>query len=74
MSAGNSSPSDTFVIRDGDNGHDRITNFEPGEPDIVRFDMAEMSSFQDVLDRITVSGSDTIITYDNGFTLRLQKR
>lgn len=70
MSAGNNSTTDTFVIRDGD-GNDTITDFDPGEPDIIRFDMAEMSTFQDVLDRMTVDGDDVIITYDNGSTLRL---
>lgn len=70
MSAGNSSPSDTFVIRDGD-GNDTITDFDPPEPDIIRFEMAEMSTYQDVLDRMTQDGSDTIITYDNGSTVRL---
>lgn len=71
MSAGNGSTTDTFVIRDGD-GNDTITDFDPFEPDIVRFDMAEMSTYQDVLDRISLDGPDTIITYDNGSTLRLQ--
>ncbi len=70
MSAGNSSPSDTFVIRDGD-GNDTITDFDPPEPDVIRFDMAEMSTYQDVLDRMTQDGSDTIITYDNGSSVRL---
>lgn len=71
MTAGSSSPSDTFVIRDGD-GNDTITDFDPFEPDTVRFDMSEMSTYQDVLDRISTDGSDTVITYDNGSTLRLQ--
>ncbi len=70
MSAGNSSPCDTFVIRDGD-GNDTITDFDPPEPDIIRFDMDEITSFQDVLDRISMDGSDTVITYDNGSTTRL---
>ncbi|MEP1536763.1 MAG: Hint domain-containing protein [Paracoccaceae bacterium] len=71
LSAGDFSTTDTFVIRDGD-GNDTITDFDPPEPDIVRFDMDEMSTFQDVLDRITTDGPDTVITYDNGSTLRLQ--
>ncbi|WP_299725547.1 Hint domain-containing protein [uncultured Tateyamaria sp.] len=70
MTAGNSSPSDTFVIRDGD-GNDTITDFDPGEPDIIRFDMVEMNSFQDVLDRMSSDGPDTVITYDNGQSVRL---
>ncbi len=71
MAAGNGSTTDTFVIRDGD-GNDTITDFDPSEPDIVRFDMVEMNTYQDVLDRISTDGPDTIITYDNGSTLRLQ--
>lgn len=71
MSAGNGSTTDTFVIRDGDDGHDTITDFDAFEPDIIRFNMAEISTFQDVMDRITTQGSDTIINYDNGFTTRL---
>lgn len=70
MSAGNGSTTDTFVIRDGD-GHDTITDFDAFEPDIIRFDMAEISTFQDVMNRVTVDGSDTVITYDNGYTTRL---
>ncbi|MFL4468375.1 Hint domain-containing protein [Tateyamaria armeniaca] len=70
MSAGSGSRTDTYVIRDGD-GNDTITDFDPNEPDIIRFDMDEMSTYQDVLDRITTDGNDTIITYDNGSTTRL---
>lgn len=70
MSAGSGSRTDTFVIRDGD-GNDTITDFDPFEPDIIRFDMDEMSTYQDVLDRITQDGNDVVITYDNGFTTRL---
>ncbi len=70
LTAGNGSTTDTFVIRDGD-GNDTITDFDPYEPDIIRFDMAEMNSYQDVLDRITTDGPDTIITYDDGSTTRL---
>lgn len=70
MSAGNNSPSDTFVIRDGD-GNDTITDFDPSEPDIIRFDMAEMSTYQDVSDRMSQDGNDTIITYNNGSSVRL---
>ncbi|GAB5448484.1 Hint domain-containing protein [Gymnodinialimonas sp.] len=58
---------DTFVIRDG-HGSDRILNFSSN--DIIAFDMAEITSYQDVLDRM--SGDDTtVITFDNGDTLRL---
>ncbi len=71
MAAGSGSTTDTFVIRDGD-GTDTITDFDPDEPDIIAFDMVEMNTFQDVLDRITTDGPDTIITYDNGSSVRLQ--
>lgn len=70
MAAGNSSTTDTFVIRDGD-GNDTLTDFDPGEPDIIAFDMTEISSYQDILDRISQDGPDTLITYDNGSTTRL---
>lgn len=70
MSAGSASTTDTFVIRDGD-GNDTITDFDPSEPDIIKFDMAEVSTYQDVLDRISTDGNDTIITYDNGSFTRL---
>lgn len=70
LTAGNGSPTDTYVIRDGD-GNDTITDFDPSEPDVIRFDMVEMSVVQDVLDRISTDGPDTIITYDNGSTIRL---
>ncbi|MFK7937897.1 MAG: Hint domain-containing protein [Roseovarius sp.] len=70
LSAGNSSPSDTFVYRDGD-GSDVITDFDPPEPDIISFHMDELTSFQDVQDRITTDGPDTLITFDNGDSIRL---
>lgn len=71
MTAGNSSPTDTFVIRDGD-GSDVITDFDPGEPDIIAFHMAEMNTFADVQARMSQVGGDTVITYDNGDTLTLK--
>lgn len=61
---------DTFVIRDG-HGNDIITDFSTGQ-DIIAFDMAEISTYPDVLDRMTASGSDTLITFDNGDVLRLR--
>lgn len=70
LTAGNSFTEDTFVIRDSD-GNDTITDFDPFAPDILRLDMAEMTTIQDVLDRITTDGSDVVITYDNGSTTRL---
>lgn len=70
MTAGQNSPCDTFVIRDGD-GSDVITDFDPPEPDVLAFDMAEIQTFQDFLDRLSMDGPDTIITYDNGETTRL---
>ena len=70
MTAGNNSPSDTFVIRDGD-GSDVITDFDPPEPDVLAFDMAEIQTFQDLVDRMSMDGPDTVITYDNGETTRL---
>ncbi|MEP4194148.1 MAG: Hint domain-containing protein [Aliishimia sp.] len=65
MSAGNQSTTDTFVIRDGD-GSDTITDFDVAAPDIIAFHMAEISDFQDVVDRMSTVGNDTIITFDNG--------
>jgi hypothetical protein len=70
LTAGDSSPSDTFVIRDGD-GSDTITDFDPPEPDIISFHMSELNSFQDVLDRMSMDGADTVITFDNGDSVRL---
>ena len=70
MTAGDNSPSDTFVIRDGD-GSDVITDFDPPEPDVLAFDMAEIQTFQDLVDRMSMDGPDTVITYDNGETTRL---
>ncbi|MCF2872442.1 Hint domain-containing protein [Octadecabacter sp. G9-8] len=71
MAAGSGSPSDTFVIRDGD-GNDTITDFDPNEPDIVDFRMDEMNTYQDVLDRMSPFNGGTLITYDNGSTLFLE--
>ncbi|MEJ6399506.1 Hint domain-containing protein [Yoonia sp. 208BN28-4] len=70
LSAGQNSTTDTFVIRDGD-GNDTITDFDPFEPDIIAFNMSEITSFQDVIDRMSMDGADTVITYDNGSTTRL---
>jgi hypothetical protein len=70
MSAGNNSQTDMYIIRDGD-GNDTITDFDPGEPDIISFDMVEINSFQDVQDRLSYDGTNTIITYDNGSTTTL---
>lgn len=62
------SDSETFVFRDG-HGSDEIISFASN--DVIAFDMAEISTYQDVLDRM--SGDDTtLITFDNGETLRLQ--
>lgn len=61
---------DTFVIRDG-HGSDEIFFFGPSD-DIIAFDMAEIATYQDVLDRITTSGNDTLITFDNGDVLTLK--
>jgi Ca2+-binding RTX toxin-like protein len=62
------SGSDTFVIRDG-HGNDTIFGFNPAT-DKVAFDMNEMATYQDVLNRMTQDGSDTLITFDNGDVLR----
>ena len=67
LCAGNGS--DTFVIRDG-HGSDTITGFTPAE-DVIVFDMAEISSYRDVRDRMQTVGNSTIITFDNGETLLL---
>ncbi len=70
LSSGGSSNSDTFVIRDGD-GSDTILDFDPAAPDILAFDMAEIETFQDFLDRLSQDNADTVVTYDNGETTRL---
>lgn len=70
MSAGASSPTDTFVIRDGD-GSDTILDFDTGEPDVLAFNMGEIQTYQDFVDRLSMDGSDTLVTYDNGDTTRL---
>jgi hypothetical protein len=61
---------DTFVIRDG-HGNDTITWFDTGN-DIIAFDMAEISGFQDVVDRMETVGNDTVITFDNGDVLQIK--
>lgn len=60
---------DTFVIRDG-HGSDTIQWFSTSN-DVIAFDMAEISSYQDVLDRMSPSGNHTVITFDNGETLTI---
>lgn len=70
LSAGNSSTSDTFVLRDGD-GSDTILDFDPAEPDVLAFNMAEIQTYQDFQNRLSQDGNDTIVTYDNGQTTRL---
>ena len=70
LSSGDTATSDTFVIRDGD-GSDTILDFDPADPDILAFDMAEIQTYQDFQDRLSQDNSDTIITYDNGDTTRL---
>lgn len=70
MSAGDGSPTDTFVIRDGD-GDDTITDFDPSEPDVIACRMAEIDTIQDFYDRLIADGSDTVVTYDSGDTTRL---
>lgn len=64
-----SSENDTFTIRDG-HGSDTIASFSITE-DIIAFDMAEISDFEDVLVRTQTVGNDTVITFDNGDRLRL---
>ena len=70
MVAGNLSTHDVFIIRDG-HGSDQIDDFDYTEPDIIAFDMAEMSSFSDVQNRLSQWGSDAVITYDNADCLVL---
>ncbi|MEP6017174.1 MAG: Hint domain-containing protein [Paracoccaceae bacterium] len=70
LSSGDNSTSDTFVIRDGD-GSDTILDFDPADPDILAFDMAEIQTYQDFLDRLSQDNADAIVTYDNGDTTRL---
>jgi hypothetical protein len=70
MSAGSGSPTDTFIIREGD-GNDTITDFDQSEPDVIAYQMDEIQSFSDVQARMTQDGPDTVITYDNGETTRL---
>ncbi|MBY4894772.1 Hint domain-containing protein [Rhodobacteraceae bacterium N5(2021)] len=61
------SGNETFVYRDG-HGSDVINGF--GSNDVIAFDMAEISSYQDMLDRMS-GGDNTLITFDNGETLQL---
>ncbi|WP_203228012.1 Hint domain-containing protein [Roseovarius dicentrarchi] len=61
---------DTFIIRDG-NGHDIVTDFDV-ELDILAFDMTEISRFPDAQARMAQDGPDTVFTFDNGDTVRLQ--
>ncbi|WP_299030756.1 Hint domain-containing protein [uncultured Sulfitobacter sp.] len=70
MSAGNSSTTDTFLIRDG-HGSDTILDFDPAEPDVLAFGMTEIQTYQDFRDRLSQDGPDTLVTYDNGQTTRL---
>jgi hypothetical protein len=70
LTAGMNSTTDMFVYRDGD-GSDTITDFDPAEPDVLAFNMVEITSYQDLIDRVSMDGSDTLITYDNGDTTRL---
>ena len=67
--AGNSSTTDTFVYRDGD-GNDTYDDFDPDEPDIIAFHVDELSTYADVVARMSTDGSDTIVTLDSGETLR----
>ncbi|WP_224813584.1 Hint domain-containing protein [Hasllibacter sp. MH4015] len=61
---------ETFVFRDG-HGCDVLEGFRPGT-DRVTFDMAELSSYEDVRARMSGDGGDTVLTFDNGETLRLK--
>lgn len=64
-----SSGNGTFTIHDG-HGSDTIASFSIAE-DIIAFDMAEISGFEDVLVRAQTVGGDTVITFDNGESLRI---
>ncbi len=61
---------DTVVIRDG-HGTDVIADFAPGKNNIA-FVMTEMTSYSDVLARMTEDGGNTVITFDNGDSVTLQ--
>lgn len=60
---------DAFIISDG-KGHDLVTDFSIAQ-DIVAFDMAEITRFRDAQTRMSQDGADTVITFDNGDTVRL---
>ncbi|MEO1777388.1 MAG: Hint domain-containing protein [Pseudomonadota bacterium] len=66
---------DVFVIRDADtaNGsqNDTIQDFNVSE-DALAFEMAEISSFQDMMDRAAADGMDTVFTFNDGSTLRVR--
>lgn len=59
----------THVIRDG-HGSDTIPGLGGGIG-VIAFDMAEISSYTDILDRMSGSGDDTLITFDNADTLTI---
>ncbi|MFD0859536.1 Hint domain-containing protein [Roseovarius aquimarinus] len=61
---------DRYVVRDG-NGDDVISDFDVVN-DRLAFDMAEIARFRDAEARMTQDGADTLFTFDNGNTLRLQ--
>lgn len=66
---GTDAQSEVCVIRDG-HGFETLGGFNATQDSLV-FDMDEISDFEDVLDRMTQSGADTVITFNNGDALTL---
>lgn len=60
----------TFVIRNG-HGSDTLQDFSTTQ-DTVAFDLEEISTYDDVLDRLTDVDGSTVITFDNSDQLVLE--
>ncbi|WP_299812937.1 Hint domain-containing protein [uncultured Jannaschia sp.] len=60
----------TYIYRDG-GGSDLIEDFNK-YLDTIAFEVGELRGFQDVRDRMSDAGGDTLITLDNGAVLRLR--
>lgn len=70
VTAGHDVIKNCYIIRDGD-GSETIKGFDLRTPDTLVYDLAEITTFQDLASRLAQDGPDTIIIYDNGETTRL---
>nr|WP_282449291.1 hypothetical protein [Roseibium sp. CAU 1639] len=61
--------SDTFVFKDND-GHDRITDFDTAADLVELSGIAGFGSFTDVQAALTQDGSDTVLDFGDGQTIR----